>query len=232
MKSKMILLFAILLGLSAAFGTYKYLSDLEAKYKITGEFIDIVEATKKIPAKTVIESSMVITREVPLKYAPYGAMKKDEVIGKIAKYDILPGQIIQKDLILDKKDPAAGLSAKIEPGKRAISIPVNNVVALNGLLSSGDRVDVIVTFDAPPDKKITVTSTIIQNVPVLAVDASLNAQGQSKTEPKTVTLMVTPEEAQQLAFAVQHGSIHLTLRSPQDTGKIPLNSTKAENLLR
>lgn len=232
MRSKIILFLALILGLLAAFGTYKYLGDLEQKYKIAGEFIEVAEAAKKIPPKTVIEENMLVKKEIPLKYAPYNVLKKQDAVGKISKYEILPGQMIQKEMLFDKNDPSAGLSLRIEPGKRAISIPVNNVTALNGLLSNGDRVDVLVTFDAPPDKKYAVTSTVIQNVPVLAVDYNLSPQGQAKVEPKTVTLMVTPEEAQQIAFAVQHGSIHLSLRSPQDSGKTQLNSTKAENLFR
>ena len=122
-----------------------------------------------------------------------------------------------------------GLSNDIQHHFRAMSINVAGSAAVSGMVRAGDWVDVIGTFDFPDDEgKIKrgdpVTCTVLQKVLVLAVGSetaksrsaglglSREASGHS-----TVTLSVTPREAEMLAFA-EHvkGRLTLTLRSRTD----------------
>lgn len=233
MRNKLIFLLAIIFGLAAALGTYKYLENLKRTYRTSGHFARVAVAKQKIAARTIISGEMLEFKEMPVEYIlPGTVVDVKDAAGKMAISDIYPGEMILSSKLVARNDVAAGLSAKVEKGRRAISIPVNNITAMHGLINTGDRVDVLVTFDAPGEQKAPATSTIIQNVPVLAVNGNLEGGGASKQELQTVTIMVEPVEAQQIALAIQHGSIQLVLRSPDDAEVVPVHTSKLEHLVR
>jgi len=236
MKNKLIFLLALAFGLLAAAGTYKYMEDLKETYQVSGNFARVAVAKQKIVARTVISSEMLTFKEMPVEYVLPGAIVDiRDAEGKMARGDIYPGEFILSGKLVGKDDADAGLSAKIDPGKRAVSIPVNNVTALHGLINTGDHVDVVVTV-AVPDKQneeeVIATSTIIQNVPVLAVNKILETRNGINEEPETVTLMVQQEQAQQIILALQQGSVQLLLRAPGDDSVIQIPASKLEQLIR
>jgi pilus assembly protein CpaB len=98
------------------------------------------------------------------------------------------------------------------PGERAISIPVTTGGASTGLLTPGDRVDVILTQhfgDQQPLPRRSVSETIVQDLRVLAIDApNVKTPGFGRT----VTLEVTPREAEAINTATVLGKLSLTLR--------------------
>lgn len=233
MKNKLIFLLAIIFDLAAAFGAYNYMEDLKTTYRTSGNFTKVATAKQKIAARTVISGDMLEFKEMPVEYVlPGTVVDVKDATGKMARGDIYPGEVILSNKLVARTDAAAGLSAKVEKGRRAVSIPVNNITAMHGLINAGDRVDVLVTFNAPGEQKTPATSTIIQNVPVLAVNGNLATEGASKQEPQTVTVMVEPEQAQQIALAIQQGSIQLALRSPDDSDIVQLRTSIPEHLMR
>ena len=105
---------------------------------------------------------------------------------------------------------------------RAMSIPVDQASSKDGLLQPNDHVDILGTF-MKPEKKEWVTITLLQNVTVLAVGASLFSTDREVSETvssrgdQTVTVLVTPEEAELLTFAVDKGKISLSPRNENNT---------------
>ncbi|MCF6095651.1 Flp pilus assembly protein CpaB [Thermovorax subterraneus] len=231
MKNKWIFVLSLIFSLAAGYGVYEYLGEMKASYTSTENLRQVVVAKKKIPPRVIITEDMVEVREVPAAYLIEGTVtEKKNAVGKLSRSEIYPGEMLLSTKLLDRASTGAGLSAKVEPGKRAISIPVDNVVGLHGLINTGDRVDVIVTY-ALPEQKNTVSVSVVQNVPVLAVNASLDTPTQLKEEPKTITLMVEPRDAEKIALAIQQGSIQLVLRSPQDNKINPLSPVSLQKLL-
>lgn len=231
MKSKLIFILALIFALAAGYGVYEYLGEIKATSLASENLKQVVVAKKKIPPRVIITEDMVEVREIPAPYLIEGAVtEKKYVVGKLSRTEIYPGEMLISAKLLDRTSPGAGLSAKVEPGKRAISIPVDNVVGLHGLINTGDRVDVIVTYSLP-EQKNTVSASVVQNVPVLAVNSSLESSSQSKEEPKTITLMVEPRDAEKIALAIQQGSIQLVLRSPQDNKITPPSPVSLQKML-
>jgi pilus assembly protein CpaB len=107
----------------------------------------------------------------------------------------------------------------ITPGKRAVSVKVNDVVAVAGFVVAGTHVDVIVTGTPRSDSDAT-TTTVLQDVPVLAAGKQMqhDSQGRPQDVP-VITLLVSPADAQLLALASSEGKIQLALRNPTDTEK-------------
>ena len=245
LKNKLILLIAILFGAMASLGAFRYLQHVEATYQLSGNYTQVATANQNIPARATIQSSMLEFVEVPVEYVMSGAvLEAGEAVGKLARSDIYEGEQLIDRKLMERQDQQGGLAVKVDEGKRAISVPVGMVTALHGLIEIDDRVDVLVTFDHEEEQrsgdeyggsdtsKETMTSTIISNVPVLAVNSQIVDSAEIGAEPSTVTVMVEPEEAQWIALAIQQGSIQFTLRSPEDDTEITIPMTGTEGLVR
>ncbi len=232
-KINIILVLAAAFGLAAAYGFYQYTAGLEKNYKSTGDYVPVAVAKTMIPARQVITEQMVTFREIPAKYVSPSALgSPGEALGKIARGDIYPGEQIIKNKILSPNDPGDGLAMLVEPGRRAVTVAVNDVTGVAGLLKPGDRVDILGTVSTGAGKE-PITSTILQDIKILAVNKSMDSPPDGKQPQNgTLTLSVNPFEAQHLTMASEKGSIRVLLRSPHDTAKVNIPSTNINHLVR
>jgi pilus assembly protein CpaB len=120
------------------------------------------------------------------------------------------------------------LQVVLSPGARAISIPVATSGASTGLLFPGDRVDVILTQNFKGEGAVitrrSVSETVVENLRVLAIDA-LDAKAPSGSFGRTVTLEVTPQQAEKVNVATELGKLSLTLRSVSGPNGLLATST-------
>jgi pilus assembly protein CpaB len=113
-----------------------------------------------------------------------------------------------------------GVASTIEKGYRAVSVQVTDVTGVAGLIQPGSHVDVL--FTRPGSMAEATTSTILQNVRVISTGRSITAgQVVDPRAPKspTVTLVLTPDDAQKLELAKNQGRIGLSLRNPLDLNR-------------
>ena len=237
MKQKIILIVAIVSGLVAAILTRAYLSTKDAELqKMKADFakahgtMDALCYNRDIPSGTVIQRSDIAFRTVPETGLRGQALTKDldtEVIGHRIVTAHKRGEIVFWADIEGGNPVEGGLASSIRRKMRAVSINASGAAAVSGMVKPNDHVDVVGTFSFPKpsgDGKVIeelVTCTILQNVLVLATGkdtaktvAPLNFGGASYT---TVTLEVTPREAEMLVFAEQiKGRLTLTLRNRSD----------------
>jgi Flp pilus assembly protein CpaB len=100
---------------------------------------------------------------------------------------------------------------------RAVTIQVPNVAAgVGGFVLPGRKVDVLLTVGEGPGRR---TTTLLQNVEVLAVDQRLDSPPESKLDPKemrSVTVLVSPREATMLDLGQSKGTLQLAVRKPDD----------------
>lgn len=236
MKSKLLLLLlAVVFGLAAAYGTYQYTLHLQKTYQASGKYVPVAVAKTMIPARQVITEQMIQLTEIPANYVnPNVLGKPADIIGKVARGDIHAGEQILKSKVANPGDSGEGLAMLVEPGRRAITVAVNDVTGVAGLLKTGDHVDILGTLAVGKD---TITSTLVQNIKVLAVNKSLDSRADVQLDAKqvqtaTITLSVNPNEAQHIALASEKGSIRLLLRTPADAEKPAIPSTNANHLVR
>ncbi|MEQ9555872.1 MAG: Flp pilus assembly protein CpaB [Rhodospirillales bacterium] len=116
------------------------------------------------------------------------------------------------------------LAAVLEPGKRAVSVPVDATTGIAGFIFPGDRVDVIFIgqmrletrrgdAEGSKVKKIEFSETLLSGARVIAMDQKVEAgDGQAKVA-KTATLQVTPKQAEKVALALKMGGVSLSLHS-------------------
>jgi len=150
------------------------------------------------------------------------------VYGAVLRHPLVVGEPIWRSDIVKPGDRDF-LQVVLAPGSRAIAIPVATGGASTGLLSPGDRVDVILTQNFKNDTALdlkntpltrrSVSETVVENLRVLAIDApdakatGVGANPANGNFGRTVTLEVTPDQAEQINVATELGKLSLTLRS-------------------
>jgi pilus assembly protein CpaB len=163
---------------------------------------------------------------------PPGYFKsKSQVIGRGVVLPIQRGEYFLPSK-LAAENAGAGLPALIPPGMRAVSVRVNEVVAVAGFVGPGTRVDVLLTGN-PGGSNESQTTTVLENVAVIASGTKLerSATGEAQSAP-VITLLVSPDDAQKLTLASTQGHIQLALRNPVDTHKEDLGPTRANGLYK
>ena len=148
---------------------------------------------------------------------------KSDYFGSVVREPILAGEPIVARKIVRAGD-SGYMAAYLEPGMRAMAIAVSVETAAGGFILPGDRVDVLVTVELQDNSEDGggqtryATSTVLQNVKVLAVDQSTRAEDdQQAVVGATATLEVSPSDSEALALAEAAGDLSLVLRSYADT---------------
>jgi pilus assembly protein CpaB len=143
-------------------------------------------------------------------------LARAEVYGAALRSSVMAGEPISRGAIVKPGDRDF-LQVVLSPQARAIAIPVTTGGASTGILSPGDRVDVILTQtfkNDPPLARRSVGETVVENLRVLAIDAlESRPNGTASGFGRTVTLEVTPEQAERVNVAAELGKLSLTLRS-------------------
>ncbi len=176
----------------------------------------LVVAAKSMPMGSVISEDAIKITEIPEKLFPKGGFsKKEDVLDRPVISPIEPDEPVVEARIA-AKGSGVGLGPMIPPGMRALSVRVNDVVGVAGFVLPGMRVDVLVTGH-PPDREDTVTTTVLQNIPVLSAGQSIQADAKGQPiNTAVVTLLVSPPQAEALTLANSEGHIQLVLRNSTD----------------
>jgi len=151
---------------------------------------------------------------------------KADYVGSVVREPILAGEPIVGRKIVRAGD-SGYMAAYLEPGMRAMAIRVTVETAAGGFILPGDRVDVLLTRETTVgnvgvqegDRAKFSSSTVMQNIKVLAIDQSTRAgEEEQAVVGATATLEVGPRDAEALALAKSEGELSLVLRSYADTG--------------
>jgi pilus assembly protein CpaB len=111
----------------------------------------------------------------------------------------------------------AALSSVLDPGKRAVTVRVDDVRGVAGFIQPGDRVDVVlIRTEAESRSKEGYSDVILQSAKVLAIDQITGERTETPTIAKAVTLEVGAEEAQKILLATNIGRLSLILRQPAE----------------
>jgi pilus assembly protein CpaB len=202
----------------------------------------ILAVTGELPAGTLLRSQDIewhtVARMEPdqiVRPNDLAIQAKPEVVqeteasvyGAVVRHALAAGDPVRRGDIV-KPGERDFLKLVLPPGARAIAIPVTTGGASTGLLSPGDRVDVVLTqnfkqegqgsFDSrTPLTRRSVSETIVQNLRVLAIDAPPDPRttgvGNNGGFGRTVTLEVTADQVEKINVAIELGKLSVALRS-------------------
>ena len=123
------------------------------------------------------------------------------------------------------------LSEALTPGLRAVSLRSNDIAGVGGFVLPGDRVDVLLTrTSGSGDQSSAVTQAVAENVLVLGVDQSDNAEANKPVVAKAITIEVTPDQAQAISLGESVGTLSLSLRHISDQAGLLRKATTVAQL--
>jgi pilus assembly protein CpaB len=223
-RLKIALVVAVFFGLIAAYGIFNFLrQQRQAAEALRTQTQDVVIAAKDISAGSTMTEAMLKDGTVraikwPKASVPAGAFTTPtQLIGKVNRVKIMANEPILESRLSGE---GAGLTVRLEAGKRAMAVRVDEIIGVSGFIVPDDRVDVIVTTTPPGvsdnNKDARVSKIVLQNKRVLSVAQSTEQKDGKPQVARSITLEVSPEEAEKLSLAYQEGPIVLALRGVGD----------------
>ena len=233
-------IFAGILGIAAVALMQQYLGQqrkaLQAeRAKLMEDFagrVEILVARVDIPEGTTITPDHLGVFTIPQKFVqPYATSRPSDLIGQVALAPIAEREQLLQNKVRPASEAPRGktLSRITLPGKRAVTMQMDEIKGVGGFVRPGDSVDILWSFQAPlvqggPPELVTIT--LFQDVDVLAVGAQLVGTPVSERHEGAdyiITVSLEPEETEVLMYARARGNVELSLRSRGETVKqVPL----------
>ena len=214
--SIIVLVAAIILGLLAVAGVQGMLAAQNAQKASNVAMTTVVIARKPLEFGSELTADALQEREWPADALPEGSFAKvEEVVGaerRVALRSIAVGEPVLKDKVSGFGGRAA-LSQVIEEGYRAVAVRITDVSGAGGFILPADRVDVLLTISPTSEKLDTMTTILLENVRVLAIDQEADESTGGAIVAKAATVEVKPEDAQRIALASTIGTLSLSLRN-------------------
>lgn len=232
MESSRRLIILLVAGVVVAFGAIWISSQMSSEPETTGTPVSdrYVVAKRDIAPGSFVQ----VPQDIDWESLGTDVPNKDVLIHEgNARIEDFSGAVVRRPLRSGEPIPLTALmrsgeggfmSAVLEPGMRAVSIAVNATSGNAGFISPGDRVDLIVTHrikksESTGGSDSVVSETFVHDVRVVAVDQMLDNPENKAILAKTVTVEVTPNQAEQVAVASEMGKISVTLRSTAGLNK-------------
>lgn len=230
----LVLVFGVALAGGAIFFASKYFNDMKASMaQQKPDTVRVLVAKQKLSYGATIKAENLQWVEWPKAAVPAGAFTSIEALfGKDKKQKrIVLRSIEAGEPILDARITEFGESPRVamnlSEGMRAVSIRIDDVSGVSGFVAPGDRVDILLTRTIDDEL---VSSVILQEITVIAVDQQSNTEASSPRIGRTVTFEVNTTQAQKLALAQQVGKLSLTLRGFGEGADGPMKPVTAGEL--
>lgn len=144
-----------------------------------------------------------------------------DYVGAIVRAPILRGEPLVAAKVVARGKDAGVLAVTLNPGMRAMAVPLSAENAAGGFILPGDHVDVVQSrkVDLPYGGQRYASGVVLRNVRVLAIDQDTHASDKAPAKVgQTATLEVSPQQAEFLALSKSQGDLTLILRSYADIG--------------
>jgi pilus assembly protein CpaB len=234
---------------------YTYLTQADARAQDKTEMVPALVARNVIPkgtpGKTAVDQGLFTTKKVPRAAVPDSVLTSDTGLsGLVASASIAKGQFVVRDSFVAASQ-VDGFSTTVKAGKQAISLSVDTTHGVAGFIQPNDSINMLVSLDI--DNKASkagpqsTTAFLIPGLRVLAVgtttaaaskpaattDGTTQATQAPTVEKGLITVEATPRQAEQIATAMNGGTIMLTLNPPSfdvKDFKTPQEIVEAYNL--
>lgn len=219
-----VLLLALFLGFAAAAYAASWL-----KQQGAASTMQVVVAKRDVQMGTRLQPDMLETQAWPKNATLQGPLNAlDQAVDRVVLVPLLRGE----PLLLGKLAPVGekgGLSSVLQEGQRAVTVKVNEIVGVAGFALPGNYVDVMV--NTPDKQEQPVSKIVIERIQVLAVAQDVANNENKPRVVNAVTLLVTPQQAEQIDLARSVGSLSLVLRSQSDTTSVLTAGARKLDLL-
>ena len=228
----LILGLALVIGLVTGSVVYRAITDkfeVEARTQPTKE---VAVAAANINLGEALTSQHIKLIPWPKDSLPNGTLGSvAEAEGRVALTSIVVGEPLLDAKLAPKLAGGGILPMLVPENLRGVTIKVDDAVRESGFVSPNSRVDVVVSIAEREGSSERTGKVILQNIPVLAAGQSVEMRGNKPVPVTTVTLALTPEQAERLALAQTEGRLMLATRNLGDNRVVETPGTNVKKLL-
>lgn len=188
--------------------------------------VEVLVAKQNLPVGAFIKPEHLLWKAWPedsvvAGYLVKGTATESDLAGAVVRTRLHAGEPLTKERVVHPGDQGF-LAAVVEPGKRAVSVPIDATRGVSGFVFPGDFVDVLLTFkrdvvsgegESQVQETRYFSQTLLTDVRVLGIDQTVHNDGNAAKVAKTATLEVTPKQAEKIAVGLELGDLSLSLRS-------------------
>jgi pilus assembly protein CpaB len=220
-KAMIPIVLAFVVAATASMFTYKWLKKEtapKAVVRVESEAVPVAVAAVDLPWGAKLEPAMMKTVPYLKDSLPSGySVNPESLKGRVLINPLRQNEPIVEYKLAQASVTTGGVSAVVEPGKRALAVKGNKVIGISGFIRPGNRVDVLVTLTDPATKRDR-TKTVLEDILVLATGTEVeeNGEGGKPHSVDVYTLQVTPKEGEKLALASTQGKLQFALRNVTD----------------
>lgn len=227
-------LLSLAMGVMAAWGVKSQVQDFLAaereRLRPQVKTVEIVVAKRNLKAGDAVSADTMALRQVPEAYAASQAVREESFKGYQGlrlTQALQAGEALLPVMVAGAE--VASFSARIKPGIRAMTLQVDEVNSVSGMLQPGDRIDLLMSARLPaassapapgaPAMPADRTVALMQDLLILATGRSVRPGGSEETPSRgfnAITVEVSPEQAQRLVVAQRAGKLTALLRNPGD----------------
>ena len=227
---------SLLLGGGAVFYSKHYIEERISHYRAqlekTEPMASVIVPNRALVRGELLRRDDLLMREIPAQYVDSNSIsmeKLDTALGQQLDFDIDRGAPLLWAHLEGGLTPT--FSGKVDEGLRAMTVRVDEINSISGFLQPTDRVDLLLTHGQSKEKSIV---PLMQRLEVIATGTQtlVDKNGSSGRRSFTsITVHVTPQQAQKLVLAQEVGEITATLRHPDDEAPLgDMSMTVAELL--
>lgn len=208
------------------------IADYKAKLEKTEVMKQVVVPRRRLSRGDILTSSDLQVHEIPQQYIDPNVVLEttyETAVGQRVEFEVEPGLPLLWAHLEGGMSPT--FSGKVPTGLRAMTIRVDEINSISGFLQPKDRIDLLLTYGAKDDKQI---FPLLQNLNVIAtgVQTYVDKSGSEQRPFTTITIQVSPEQAQKITLSQQVGKITAMLRNPDDESpmsSVPMTTAQLLN---
>ena len=190
--------------------------------------VEVVVARRDLRRGDSVSTETMAIRAIPEAYVPGGAVRPSDFdvwVGTRLRSPMRAGEPLLGAALAPVDPP--NFSARVRPGIRALTVAVDEVNSLSGMLQPGDRIDLLLSVRPVGPAGLPLpelTRTVMQGVTVLATGRQARPPGSEESVPPrpftAITVEVDPDQAQALVVAQRAGKLTAVLRNPEDLTRV------------
>lgn len=215
MRSKLVLVLALVMGIVTTFLFFQYMNQVKAEKAMNSNLVEIVVAKEKIQKNEQITSAKLETAMIPEKALHANSIKSfGDVEGKLANAEIEQGEPILSHRLGSQTAENIYVSRKVRDGYRAVSVGVNLNQSTANLIEPEDEVDIMFSKKLPGQEGNVESKIILEKARVLAVGRKMVLPEDTQepyAEYTSVTVELKPADALKLVNSAEQGNIHFML---------------------
>lgn len=235
-KNLIVLLTALAVGGLAAYAGQRYLRDRLQEIETRGQAkatVKLVVAKEDLPKGSRLSSVNLAVRAVPQEWAHSGSVTPEQfarVDGATLAWPATAGEPLLWAQMDAQRPP--NFSTQLAPGRRAVTVPVDEISSVSGMLEPGDLIDIVVSARRNGSQY---TFNLLQGIRVLATGQQTlvhqTPEGEKEETYSTITLDTLPEDAKRVIAAREIGKVTALLRAPGDLARVSTARSEAQALL-